>query len=160
MRGIADPQLRHYTTSLATHVLSLAEPERAGVFATEFFEVLRSGSELQFAVIALPSFAAAAHRLGLGETLGDAAAERGPGPWFQVLAAYAAGDLVHAADVLFEIGSLPDEAEARLLAAEALVAAGNIEASRAQRERALAFFRGVRATRFVAAAEAVGASAG
>ena len=43
---------------------------------------------------------------------------------------------MRAADLLFEIGSLPDEAEARVLAG------GD------QRETGLAFFRGVGATRF------------
>jgi class 3 adenylate cyclase len=160
VRAIADPQLRHYTTALAAHVLSFADPERGSVLAAEFIELLRGEGELQFAVIALPAFAAAAHRLGLGDALADAVAKRGARPWFRVLRAYAAGNLVDAADVLFEIGSLPDEAEARLLAAEALVAGGNVAAAGAQRERALVFFRGVRATRFVAAGEALGASAG
>jgi hypothetical protein len=111
-------------------------------------------------VIALPAFAAAAHRLGLGEALGDAVVEHGPRSWFQVLRAYASGDLVRAADLMFEIGSLPDEAEARLLAAEALLARGEREAGEEQLERALAFFRGVRATRFVAAGEELSAAAG
>jgi class 3 adenylate cyclase/tetratricopeptide (TPR) repeat protein len=160
VREIADPQLRHYTTSLATHVLSFVDRERASTLATEFLALLRGGGELQFAVIALPAFAAAAHRLGLGEALGGAVVERGPRPWFEVLRAYAAGDLVRAADALREIGSLPDEAEARLLAAEALIAAGRADAAEEQLERALAFFRGVRATRFVAAGEALAAAAG
>lgn len=129
-------------------------------FATEFLELLRSPSELQFAVIALPSFAASAHRLGFADALGDAVAARGPRPWFQVLRAYAEGDLVRAADLLFEIGSLPDEAEARLFAAEALVAAGERGAGEEQRERALEVFRRVRAERFVAAAEALAAVTG
>ena len=158
--GIADPQIKHYTTAVASHVLSFVDPHRASSLATEFLGLLQSGGELQFAVIALPSFAAATHRLGLAGTLGDAVAERGPRPWFQVLRASASGDLVRAADLLFEIGSLPDEAEARLLAAEALLARGERKAGEEQLERALAFFRGVRATRFVDAGEALAAAAG
>jgi tetratricopeptide (TPR) repeat protein len=136
VREIPDPQLKHYTTAIATHVLSFVDPDRARPMATEFLEHLRSGGELQFAVIALPTFAAAAHRLGLAPALAAAVAERGPRRWFEVLRAYAAGDLAHAADLLFQIGSLPDEAEARILAG------GD------QRERGLEFFRGVGATRF------------
>jgi len=136
VQGIPDPQLKHYTTSLATHVLSFADPDRARPMATEFLETLSSDGELQFAVIALPAFAAAVHRLGLAEALGPAVAERGPRRWFQVLRAYADGDLARAADLLHEIGSRPDEAEARVLAG------GD------QRDAGLAFFHGVGATRF------------
>ena len=136
VRSIPDPQLKHYTTSLATHVLSFGDPERALPMAREFLEHLRTGGELQFSVIALPAFAAAAHRLGLAAALGPAVAERGPRRWFQVLRAYADDDLGRAADLLFEIGSLPDEAEARVLAGGDQLEAG------------LAFFRGVGATRF------------
>jgi hypothetical protein len=136
VRVIADPQLRHYTTALAAHVLSFADPERAVQIATEFLALLRGDDELQFAVIALPTFAAAAHRLGLAPELGDAVAGRGPRRWFQVLRAYGSGDLVRAADLLHEIGSLPDEAEARVLAGGDQLEAG------------LAFFRSVGATRF------------
>ena len=104
--------------------------------ATEFLDHLRTGGELQFSVIALPAFAAASHRLGLASALGAAVANRGPRRWFNVLRAYGDGDLARAADLLHEIGSLPDEAEARVLAG------GD------QRETGLAFFRSVGATRF------------
>jgi tetratricopeptide (TPR) repeat protein len=133
---IGDPQLRHYTTSLATHVLSFVDPARAVRLATEYLDVLRGAGELQFAVIAIPAFCAAAFRLGVGEDLGAAVADRGPRPWFQVARAYAVGDLARAADLLHEIGSLPDEAEARVLAGGDQLEAG------------LAFFRSVGATRF------------
>ena len=41
VRDIADPQLRHYTTAIAAHVLSFADPERAVPIATDFLELLR-----------------------------------------------------------------------------------------------------------------------
>lgn len=135
-RAIGDPQVTHYATALATHVLSFLDPERARQLADELFELLESDGELQFSVIELPAFAAAAHRLGVADRLEAAVAHRGSRPWIQVVRAYATGDFVRAADLLFEIGSLPDEAEARVLAG------GD------QRERGLAFFRSVGAARF------------
>jgi hypothetical protein len=48
-----------------------------------------------------------------------------------------------------------DEAYLRLRAGERLLAEGCMEEGRAQVERALVFFRGVRATRFIADAEAL-----
>jgi class 3 adenylate cyclase/tetratricopeptide (TPR) repeat protein len=134
--AIGDPQLLHYATGLATHVMSFLDPKRALSYAADLLDVLRSDRELQFSVVALPTFAAAAHRLGLLDELGAAITDRGSRPWIQVAAAYVTGDLVRAADLLHEIGSLPDEAEARVLAG------GD------QREAGLAFFRTVGATRF------------
>ena len=62
--------------------------------------------------------------------------------------AYAAGDLTNAADLLDRIGSLPDAAEARLRAAEQLAFEGRGEESRREVDKAFAFYRSVRATRY------------
>ena len=70
-------------------------------------------------------------------------------------AALLEGDLLGAADALAEIGKVSDEAEVRLQAGKQLLAEGHAEEGRAQVERALVFYRGVRATRFVAEAEAL-----
>ena len=63
-RAIGDPQLRHYATALATHIFSFVDPVRARPLVAEFLELLRSDGELQFSVIALPAFAAAAAPAG------------------------------------------------------------------------------------------------
>ena len=68
-------------------------------------------------------------------------------------AALLEGDLLGAADALAEIGKVSDEADVRLRAGKQLLAEGHAEEGKAQVERALAFYRGVRATRFVAEAE-------
>jgi len=68
-------------------------------------------------------------------------------------AALLEGDLLGAAGALAEIGRVSDEADVRLRAGKQLLAEGHLEEGKAQLERALAFYRGVRATRFVAEAE-------
>jgi class 3 adenylate cyclase/tetratricopeptide (TPR) repeat protein len=76
-------------------------------------------------------------------------------PRQRATAALLGGDLLAAAEALAELGSVNDEAYLRLRAGERLVAEGRTEDGQAQVERALAFYRGVRAARFVAEAEAL-----
>ena len=64
-----------------------------------------------------------------------------------------------AADLYREIGSLPDEAHARLRAAQLLLAAGRSEEAAPHLKAALDFYRGVDATARVAAAETLLTSA-
>jgi class 3 adenylate cyclase/tetratricopeptide (TPR) repeat protein len=80
-------------------------------------------------------------------------------PLQRATAALLEGDLVGGADALAEIGMVSDEADVRLRAGKQLLAEGHSEEGRAQIERALVFYRGVRATRFVAEAEALLADA-
>jgi class 3 adenylate cyclase/tetratricopeptide (TPR) repeat protein len=77
-------------------------------------------------------------RLGRGdEVLAALEAEsRSITPWHEAARRLASGDLVDAAAIFAEIGSVPDEAYARLKAAEAFVATGDRAA--ADRELALA----------------------
>ena len=76
-------------------------------------------------------------------------------PRQRATAALLEGDLLVAADALSELGKVNDEAYLRLRAGERLLAEGNVEKGRAQVERALAFYQGVRANRFIADAEAL-----
>jgi thioredoxin-like negative regulator of GroEL len=69
--------------------------------------------------------------------------------------AYANGAFDRAAELLHEIGSLPDEAEARVRAAEVLAAAGRRSEADAQLERALAFYSRLGAEALMAEAERV-----
>jgi class 3 adenylate cyclase len=75
--------------------------------------------------------------------------------WFDAAAAFASGDPERAADVYAEIGSVPDEAYARLRAAEQLLDQGRRADADEQLERALAFWRSVGATRYVREGEAL-----
>jgi tetratricopeptide (TPR) repeat protein len=78
-----------------------------------------------------------------------------PTPWLQAATAVAAGKFEHAADRYAQIGSLPAEAFAHLRAAEDLVAAGRRAEASVQLQRALAFYRKVRASAYVREAEAL-----
>jgi hypothetical protein len=84
--------------------------------------------------------------LGRGaELLELAAGVPAPTRWLKAGAAMAAGRLEEAADRYAEIGSPPDEAFARLRAAERLLAASRRSEANQQLERAMAFYREVRA---------------
>ncbi len=76
-------------------------------------------------------------------------------PRQRATAALLEGDLLGAADALAELGKVNDEAYLRLRTGEQLLAEGHTEEGRAQVERALEFYRGVRAARFTAEAEAL-----
>jgi hypothetical protein len=65
------------------------------------------------------------------------------------------GDFRRAADDCQEMGSKPDEAYARLRAAEALLADGLPDEAEEQLERAVSFYRSVGATRYLQLAEAL-----
>jgi len=88
--------------------------------------------------------------LGRGsEFLKDAGALGAPTPWLSAAKLWAEGEFERAADLLKEMGSVSDEAPARLRAAETLVAAGRRAEADEQLGRALAFFRSVGATRYI-----------
>jgi class 3 adenylate cyclase/tetratricopeptide (TPR) repeat protein len=78
--------------------------------------------------------------------------------WRDAVAAIEGGELVEAAAALHDVGDLPHEALVRLRGAEALAAAGRRSEADDQLERALAFYRSVDATRYIAQAEALAAA--
>jgi hypothetical protein len=65
------------------------------------------------------------------------------------------GSFVEAAERYSEMGLLPDEANARLRAARALIADGRIAEAEGHLRRALDFYRVEDATRYLAQAEAL-----
>jgi class 3 adenylate cyclase/tetratricopeptide (TPR) repeat protein len=83
-------------------------------------------------------------------------------PWRTAAAAYVSGDFQAAAAEYSAIGALPEEADARLRAAEILVGAGRRAEAEAELEHSFAFWRSVGATAYVREGEALlaaGASA-
>jgi hypothetical protein len=110
---------------------------------------------VQFAVINFPLFAAVARDLGLLHEVVDALGAYPDTLWTEVVRAYGAGDFVGAAETLRRIGDRPDEAAARLRAAEQLSAEGRTAKADEQLQQALAFYRSVGATRFVTECEAL-----
>jgi hypothetical protein len=83
-----------------------------------------------------------------------------PTPWAEAARAVATGKFEQAAPLYAEIGSLPDEALARLCAARRLAAASRRDQARAELDRALAFYRRVKAERYVQEGEALLAAMG
>jgi class 3 adenylate cyclase len=155
-RANAEVQAVYFVLAAGAHVFSIASGrERALAVARELLESLRRGIDMQFAVINLPLFASAAVRLGLGEELADALGGHPATRWTEAVRAYVSGDFVGAAEILHRIGSKPDAAEARLRAAERLVAEGHRAEADEQLQQALEFYRSVGATPYVRECEAL-----
>ena len=155
-RAVEDPQAVYFALAGCAHVFALTgERERALSLARELMDALARGIDMQFAVINLPHFAAAARELGLSDELLAAVAERRSTPWVEEVRAYASADYAGAAEILRQTGSKPEEAEARLRAAEQRVAEGRRAEGDEQLQRALAFYRSVGATAYVGECEAL-----
>ena len=145
-----------FTLSACAHMFSLAsERDRASPLAHEFIQSVSRGVELEWAAINLPTFASAARLLDLNNELIDALADHPQTPWTAAARAYAQRDFIAAAEVLHQTGSKPEEAEARLRAAEQLVGLGRREEADAQLRPALDFYRSVGAVRYVRDCEAL-----
>jgi class 3 adenylate cyclase/tetratricopeptide (TPR) repeat protein len=96
------------------------------------------------------AFAAAA--LDCAAEIETALSDAGETRWVEAARAVLRGDYAAAAELFARIGSRPDEAVARLAAATSLHRAGQ-NGGGAQLEPALAFFRSVRASRYVVEGE-------
>jgi thioredoxin-like negative regulator of GroEL len=81
-------------------------------------------------------------------------------PWRKAAAAYVSGDFQAAAAEYSAIGALPEEADARLRAAEALVRKGRRAEADEELKRSLTFWRSVGADAYVREGEALLAAAG
>jgi class 3 adenylate cyclase/tetratricopeptide (TPR) repeat protein len=75
--------------------------------------------------------------------------------WFDALVAFLSGDHRAAAEQFGAIGSRPDEAFARLSAAQALLGAEREDEARHELQRAAAFYRAVAATTYLKQAQAL-----
>jgi hypothetical protein len=75
--------------------------------------------------------------------------------WIPAAKAFVLGDFQRAAEIYAEIGSLPDEALARLRAAEALIGDGSRAEGDVELQRALAFYRSVDAKVYLREGEAL-----
>jgi class 3 adenylate cyclase/tetratricopeptide (TPR) repeat protein len=135
-------------------LLEAGKADEAGELAGEFLAALRSrglGSE----AVSLPTLAWTLVALGRTDGLVDAFAAKSHSRWAQAAQAVIEGNFRRAADVCQEMGSKPDEAYARLRAAEALLADGLPDEAEGQLERAVSFYRSVGATRYLQQAEAL-----
>jgi hypothetical protein len=100
-----------------------------------------------------------AERLGVDRELRGQFEMMHPSLGLDALRAVLERDFERAAEGFAEIGSLPDEAFARLRAAERLVAEGRVNAADTQLHQALGFWRSVGATRYIREGEALLAAA-
>jgi thioredoxin-like negative regulator of GroEL len=74
-------------------------------------------------------------------------------PWLRAAVAIARGGFDRAAELYAQIGSLPDEAFARLQAAKQPLAAGRRTEGTAHLQRVVAFYREVQASSYLREAE-------
>jgi DNA-binding SARP family transcriptional activator/class 3 adenylate cyclase len=152
-------QLDVLLSTLAFHagaLLASGRRQEAGARASELLAVLAEHGPLATSSDWPGQLAVVLHALGRGgELLELVASVTAPTPWLQAAAAMAAGRFEQAADIYAQIGSLPDEAFARLRAAQHLIAAGQRAEASVQLQRALGFYREVRADAYLREAEAL-----
>jgi class 3 adenylate cyclase/tetratricopeptide (TPR) repeat protein len=155
-RRVKDPQNLH--PGLGFHARSLVEAGRraeAEVIAGELLELVGTPGGVGFAAWYI-DLAFALAGLGRGRDLdGLLRGVREPSPWRDALAALADDDYVAAADHLGGMGLRPEEAYARLRAAERLIAEGRRAEGEVELSRARAFYREVGATRYLREADAL-----
>jgi tetratricopeptide (TPR) repeat protein len=116
--------------------------------ALAIFDSLQGRSGFDLAYLVVTAFE-------LGEDGDRILSPRRHPAWAEAARSYFARDFTGAADQYETIGSLTDEAEARLRAARHLTESGRPDKAAEQLERALRFYRSVEATRFVREGEAL-----
>ena len=143
--------------SLEAHAaLAAGDAGSAGAKATELLAVLAEQGPVVTASDWSGELAIVIEALGRGvELLEHVASLKASSLWLQAAWAIAIGDFEHAVELYAKIGSLPDEALARLRAAERLVAARLQAEASLQLQPALAFFQEVGASAYVREAEAL-----
>jgi class 3 adenylate cyclase/tetratricopeptide (TPR) repeat protein len=142
------PGLAEITATL----VGAGQMERAAEAARELIANQRLGG----LVFRAPAFVVGAvDALGLLPAMIGAFSSARRTPWLEAAEAVMAGDWAGAAEVYATIGSPTDTAFAQLYAGKQLVAAGRRAEADAQLARALEFYRSVRATAYVAEAEAL-----
>jgi hypothetical protein len=124
-------------------------------------ELLASWSERPETMLAshLHSFVDAAvvlRAVGRGADLVEIAGKaKSQTKWIEAAKALVSGDFRRAAEIYEEAGSLPDEAFARLRAADALIADGRRAEGDRELQQALAFYRSVGAAAYLSEGEAL-----
>jgi class 3 adenylate cyclase/tetratricopeptide (TPR) repeat protein len=137
-----------------------ARPEARALF-DEMLEIWGRSGPILGPPTGIPDMAVTAVTLGREDAFAAALrSSRGGRPWVEAGLAYVSGEFSDAADRYAVIGALPMEADARLRAAQALVAGGRRAEADREVDRALAFWRSVGATAYVREGEALLAAAG
>jgi hypothetical protein len=141
--------------ALRAHVLLAAgRTQEAGTAASELLAVLAERGVLVSNPDWSGELAVVLHTLGRGAELLELVGRLAtPTPWLQAAVAIARGGFDRAAELYAQIGSLPDEAFARLQAAKHLLAAGRRTEGTAHLQRVVAFYREVQASSYLREAE-------
>jgi class 3 adenylate cyclase len=152
-RRVGDPQtvIPGLALAIVTHAAA-GESSIAQELLAEFITIQRAG---QLVFRAPPEVVSAIDGLGRGAEFLPLFAGSRPTPWLEAAEHILAGDWPAAAEIYARMGSPADEAFARLRAAEDLVRDGRRAEADAHLGAALAFYRRVRASRYIAEAEAL-----
>ena len=155
--AVSDAQSVQPTLALSAHTFQVAGEERLAAQTLDTaLEGLRHLRGLGFAAVELHFLTWVARAHGReAEVLDIVASEPFESLWIQLVRALAAGDATRAAGMLDEIELPAAAAFYRLRAAEQFVAEGRRAEADEQLRPALAFFRGVGATRYVREGEAL-----
>jgi len=154
-RGTRDPQTFNPARAFEARAsLAVGDHERANALADELLDAWGSGGVPpgHESVDGVWAFSELGRGREFAEALDRARAQT---PWHEAARLVVAGDPAGAADVYAEIGSVPDEAYARLRAAEELVRSGRRSQADAQLRLALPVFAQLGATAWAAEAEAL-----
>jgi tetratricopeptide (TPR) repeat protein len=156
-REAGDPQLLLTTLPIGVMVfLLLGDAREADARLGEALDELRRLPFMGFAVTEAHHFAWPALVLGRDAELKELfARETIDSPWLHAGRAVVSGDFQRAADIFAELGTPANEAFFRLRAAEQLAGEGRRAEADEQLRAALAFYRSVRATRYIREGEAL-----
>jgi predicted ATPase/class 3 adenylate cyclase len=158
-RSIGDPQVIYPMLAFAARAAAFRGLRpKAAELLDELLSAWRSNpnSVLHSHLQSFADAAAALVALGRGrelEAIGAQAVVQTP--WVVAARAFVQGEFEQAAEIYRQAGSLPDEAYARLRAAEALIQAGHRHEGDRELQRALTFFRSVDADAYLREGEAL-----
>jgi class 3 adenylate cyclase len=130
------------------------EADGAALFV-EFIALWLQTRSIQGSPTMAPDAATAARTMGRGREFVAAAKAVAGGPWLDGAVAFASGELARAAAIFGEIGTRPDEADARFAAATELLDLGRRAEADVQLEHSLAFWRAAGGTAYVRKGEAL-----
>jgi tetratricopeptide (TPR) repeat protein len=155
-RGIGDPQVVYPALAFRASIsVAAGDMDQAAAYASDLLTRLADQDAAPSGADWPVDLAVVLQTLGRGKELVEVGSGTALTPWLQAAMAIAREMFEQAADIYAAIGSLPDEAFARLRAAQHLVAGQRrIEASE-QLERALVFYREVRASAYLREAQAL-----
>jgi tetratricopeptide (TPR) repeat protein len=156
VRGIRDPQALPTLAAAAAIFRSTGNQTRAEETLDEQLTEMRELRPLGFAVVELHFLVWVALTFGReAEIAGVIERESFQSPWLRAARAVGSRDFRAAAEIFGEMGVVAHEAFYRLRAAEQLVAEGRRVEADEQLARALAFYRSVRASRYIREGDAL-----